>query len=694
MRTCQYCHTENRDDAVYCNQCGASLIGGPPPPLGYSTSTGATRSANATGRLPPQSQLRGRYLILRLVGQGGMAAVYQATSLRNQSAVAIKEMSQDGLTPTELQESLASFRFEAVTLQRLRHPNLPRVYEFFSENTRHYLVMDYIDGETLEQHQQAHGGALPEAEVLRWAKQLTSVLGYLHSRQPPIIFRDLKPSNIMLAKDGQIKLIDFGIARVFAPGRSRDTQVLGTPGFAPPEQYGKAQTDARADVYALGCTLYQLLTGYDPGTTPFNLPPMSARNPSISVGVQRAIERATKLDRDERYPSMEAFAHDLTIGPAASQTQTNRPPASAGSSASSSTSARTGTRGGVGAAAHVAQPTTAAVVVVQPHTIDFGTLVSGQRGTQSFTISGQGNVSVQGQIKVLSSWLSLDQSRFTGPSTLVQLAAETSKLTRTGKQVSTLQIDCDRQHLYVPVTLNIVPAPAPATKVVPAVKKMTPKITPKYTFASASPPRRNRLVRLALSATLALGAVWGLLLVLQRLVGSGQLPIPLTLPVALGGALLAIFLGSAVAIVGSGGSGWSGRQETTVLTAAAAVVLLILANGPYPWVGISAAWQDSVHIPTDVLNLFPLAVGLGAAIGAEPTLSRWMLGAVSFVARFPRAFIGLGGAVACGIACHNLAWPGAGSSAVSCVTITGALIGGLLAYRIAGAVRNAARTHP
>ncbi|MGO8947555.1 MAG: protein kinase domain-containing protein, partial [Ktedonobacterales bacterium] len=134
------------------------MAGVPPASPGYAAGAGPSpaQTSNATGRLPPQSQLRGRYLILRVVGQGGMAAVYQATNLRNNTSVAIKEMSQDGLTPTELKESLESFRFEAVTLQRLRHANLPRVYESFSENTRNYLVMDFIDGKTLEQHQQAN----------------------------------------------------------------------------------------------------------------------------------------------------------------------------------------------------------------------------------------------------------------------------------------------------------------------------------------------------------------------------------------------------------------------------------------------------------------------------------------------------------------------------------------------------------
>jgi serine/threonine protein kinase len=703
MQTCQYCRTDNRDDAMYCNQCGAALgsVAGAGAPAGPTP----PRTSNVTGRLPPQSQLRGRYLILQLVGQGGMAAVYRATNLKSNATVAIKEMSQDGLTPTELKESLESFRFEAVTLQRLRHPNLPRVYESFSENTRHYLVMDYISGKTLEQHQQAQGGgALPEAEVLRWAEQITSVLGYLHSQRPPIIFRDLKPSNIMLAVDGQIKLIDFGIARVFAPGRSRDTQVLGTPGFAPPEQYGKAQTDARADVYALGCTLYQLLTGYDPGTTPFNLPPLHTRNPSVSPAVERALERATKLSRDERYPSMQAFADDLRAAgtTTATQARTSTRASAASSTTRASAASSAARRGaGVGAAAHVASPTAAAVVVVQPHTIDFGSLVAGQRGTQSFTISGQGNVRVQGQVKVLSPWLSLDRDRFNGTSTLVQLVAETSKLSKTGKQVSTLQIDCDRQHLYVPVTLNVLPAPAPATRVVPAVgagagRRAGPARTKsafKYGSASATPPSTgaNRPVRLAMSAALSLGVVYGLVLLLERLRTLKLFPVPVTLPVALALLILAITFADVAALIGSGRRRWSGRWQTALFGGTAAAVLLIFWNGPYPWAGVGAIWKDPVTVPTPLLMLLPLAIGLGAAIGAEPGISRWMLGVVGLIGRFPRGVVGLAGAVGCGILCHNLAWQGAGSYAISCATVVGALIGGILAYRFAGAMRNVAR---
>jgi hypothetical protein len=345
--------------------------------------------------------------------------------------------------------------------------------------------------------------------------------------------------------------------------------------------------------------------------------------------------------------------------------------------------------------------------VVQPHTIDFGALVAGQRGTQSFTISGQGNTRVQGQIKVLSPWLSLDRDRFNGTSTLIQLVAETSRLSKTGKQVSTLQIDCDRQHLYVPVTLNVLPAPAPVTRVVPAVGvgatrgakggagPFRARSAGKYVPASAAGmpgTGSNRPARMAMSAALSLGVVYGVVLLLERLRTLHVLPVPVTLPVALGLLILAIACGTVAALIGSGGRRWSGRWQTAFFAAVAGAALLIILNGPYPSAGLNTIWHDPVVIPTRLLTLLPMAVGLGAAIGAEPAISRWMLSVVGLIGRFPRGFVGLAGAVGCGILCHNLAWPGAGNYAISCATVVGALIGGILAYRFAGAMRNVARS--
>ncbi|HEX9036754.1 MAG TPA: serine/threonine-protein kinase [Ktedonobacterales bacterium] len=326
MLICQFCGEKNPVGASFCDGCGGALNSAAAAQASahakaqVAQATAQQKAVRArqapptpygTGRLPPRTLLGKRYLVLKNVGQGGMAAVYQATDTRANRVVAVKEMSQEGLSPEELKEALESFAAEAKLLKSLNHENLPKVYDSFSENARHYLVMEFIEGQTLEQRLTATHGPAPEADALRWAAQLCAVLHYMHTRKPPIIFRDLKPANIMLTPQGKIKLIDFGIARIFTPNRRRDTQALGTPGYAPPEQYGSAQTDARADVYALGATLYQLLTAYDVAKTPFALPSMQTRNPAISPHVRLAVERATRLDRNQRYESIAAFQRDL-----------------------------------------------------------------------------------------------------------------------------------------------------------------------------------------------------------------------------------------------------------------------------------------------------------------------------------------------------------------------------------------------
>jgi hypothetical protein len=195
-----------------------------------------------------------------------------------------------------------------------------------------------------------------------------------------------------------------------------------------------------------------------------------------------------------------------------------------------------------------------------------------------------------------------------------------------------------------------------------------------------------------MSAVLSLGVVYGLVLLLKRFRTLHLFPVPVTLPVALGLLILAIIFGGVAALIGSGGRRWSGRWQTALFGGSVAAVLLIFWNGPYPVANVATMWKDPVTVPTPLLTVLPLAVGLGAAIGAEPGISRWMLGVVGLIGRFPRGFVGLAGAVGCGILCHNLAWQGAGTYAISCATVVGALIGGILAYRFAGAMRNVARS--
>ena len=213
-----------------------------------------------TGALVPGVLLGGRYRIVQALGKGGFGAVYKAvdTRFQGQRVLAIKEMSDAQLSQSEKAQALQDFRHEANLLVQLNHPYLPNVSDFFEEADKAYLVMEFVEGATLEKKQEQAGGPLDESLVMGWALQLCTVLHYLHTRSHPIIFRDMKPSNVMVTDEGEIKLIDFGIARVFKASATKDTTLLGSVGYAPLEQYGRGQSDARSDIYALGATLYHM----------------------------------------------------------------------------------------------------------------------------------------------------------------------------------------------------------------------------------------------------------------------------------------------------------------------------------------------------------------------------------------------------------------------------------------------------
>ncbi len=259
---------------------------------------------NHTGRLPPQSLLQQRYVIVGQAGKGGMGAVYQAVDTRDtHRRVAIKEMSQGHLSDAGLAEATAQFQREATLLGRLSHPNLPHIYDAFNERGRSYLVMDFIDGKTLLQLLKESGfRPLPVAQVLGYALQLCDVLAYLHQQHPPIIFRDLKPTNVMVTANGHVFLIDFGIARIFKEGQEQDTALLGSPGYAAPEQHGSAQTNPRSDLYSLGATLHCCLTGRDPYNADdrFTFPPVRQYNPQVPVELDQLIQRLLALDERQR----------------------------------------------------------------------------------------------------------------------------------------------------------------------------------------------------------------------------------------------------------------------------------------------------------------------------------------------------------------------------------------------------------
>ncbi len=245
------------------------------------------------------SLVDGKYKILNKIGQGGMSVVYLAMNERANKQWAIKEVRKDGVQNFEVvKQGLIA---ETEMLKKLSHPNLPSIIDVIDGDGTFLIVMDYIEGRHLESVVKEYG-AQSQEDVIEWAKQLCDVLSYLHSRKPPIIYRDMKPSNVMLKPDGKVMLIDFGTAREFKENSVADTTCLGTQGYAAPEQYGgHGQTDARTDIYCLGATLYHLLTGHNPSEPPYEMYPIRYWNPDLSSGLEEIILKCTQKNPDDRY---------------------------------------------------------------------------------------------------------------------------------------------------------------------------------------------------------------------------------------------------------------------------------------------------------------------------------------------------------------------------------------------------------
>lgn len=290
MSTCFSCNQIIPDTVVVCAHCNVRLV------------------------------LQGKYALTRLLGSGGFGAVYQAEQLAlGKSPCAIKELLPEAnATASQRQSASEQFRLEASILAQLSHPALPRVSDFFVEDGRQYLVMEYVEGETLEERLQRMNAPLAESQVKAWAETLCDVLTYLHTRQPnPVIHRDIKPANIKITPDNRLKLIDFGIAKLMGI-HTQDAARAVSPPYSPMEQYGKG-TDARSDVYALGVTLYQLITNHLPPEAPdltsHQVVPPQQLNPTISTGLQIVILKAMANDPTQRYQTAiemkRALSHPL-----------------------------------------------------------------------------------------------------------------------------------------------------------------------------------------------------------------------------------------------------------------------------------------------------------------------------------------------------------------------------------------------
>ena len=266
-----------------------------------------------TGPLAPGTVLQGRYSIDRLLGGGGMGMVYLAHDQRLANRpCAIKEMVDHFIDQAQRIEANDYFAREADTLAQLKHQAIPAITDRFELANRHYLVMEYVEGRNLEEELAARGEPLPEGLVIDIARQLCDVLAYLHGLQPPIVYRDMKPSNVMLNANGRVVLVDFGIARLFKAARKGT--MIGTLGFAPPEQY-QGQVDPRSDIYSLGATLHYVLTGRDPEKfPPFSFPPVRDLRPGVSSNLAGAIDAALAYEANGRPARIQDFRDMMLYG--------------------------------------------------------------------------------------------------------------------------------------------------------------------------------------------------------------------------------------------------------------------------------------------------------------------------------------------------------------------------------------------
>ena len=256
------------------------------------------------------SLVDGKYKILSEIGHGGMSVVYMAINEKANKTWAVKEVRKDGkMDFNTVRQGLMA---EIETLKKLKHPNLPSIIDVIEDDDSFIIVMDYIEGRSLDKIIEENG-AQPEAYVVEWAKQLCDVFGYLHSRTPPIIYRDMKPANVMLKPDGNIMVIDFGTAKNYEIDLG-ETTGIGTIGYAAPEQYigsGLGRTDARTDIYCLGITMYHLLTNIDPCKNLISDKSIRAVNPALSHGLDAIIQKCTQYQPADRYQSCAELMYDL-----------------------------------------------------------------------------------------------------------------------------------------------------------------------------------------------------------------------------------------------------------------------------------------------------------------------------------------------------------------------------------------------
>ncbi|MEQ8171189.1 MAG: protein kinase [Candidatus Eremiobacterota bacterium] len=322
---CPACGTHTNTDESFCYECGFVLTESSLPSVPQYNKTDNNRySAEAivekrisvttpqkTALVLPDGFLLKEKYRLKFFTVGGMASIYQAIDIMTDLKYIIKEAYSPDINEKEIM-TMALLQ-ERDTLARLSHPGIVKAIDLFQYLGTYYLVLEYVQGKNLDVYAKKMGIFIDEKDVLSWSLQVCETLDYLHNLPEPLIYRDIKPENLIVDVFGRVKLIDFGIARSFKEHKSKDTMAIGTPGFAAPEQYGKKQTDHRSDIYSLGATMHYLMSGSDPREreNPLLFPPLENFNSSISQITKKIINKAIKLERDERYQTSREMKSDI-----------------------------------------------------------------------------------------------------------------------------------------------------------------------------------------------------------------------------------------------------------------------------------------------------------------------------------------------------------------------------------------------
>lgn len=313
---CPKCGIKNRNTAAFCSSCGFNLTASQSysPPLGNSAATAETaaiKSEDQTKVTAAISLQNGRYQLKNKIGSGGMGCVFLATDTRMKCQVVVKEMFNMSVDPDENAYMEKRFQEEARTLFKLKHPYLPKVTDFFTENNNMYMIMEYVEGENFETViEKRKNNQISMDEFNAWMEESIDILSYLHDLEPPVIHRDIKPANLMLTSKGNVFLVDFGVARSIGEGTKTHTRV-GTFGFASPEHYSGRFTLA-SDIYSLGATFHYLLSGDDPqGRDPFDYPPLSKFRSDIPDSLQEIFDKMLARNKNDRYENLQQVKKDF-----------------------------------------------------------------------------------------------------------------------------------------------------------------------------------------------------------------------------------------------------------------------------------------------------------------------------------------------------------------------------------------------